>query len=223
MSDHARAVVSAGVAAAVFVGAVAAVAVLGRSSPPQLPSLADQPVSDLHGQIAYVVAGDGDQTCAAIVDLADGSREVRGCVDARLHGATLADDGRTVEAVGSHPGGTLVVTFDGDGRIRERVVDPAEPADIDDPLRSRRAESADGRRAIISGFGHDPAEIAVVSADGRVLAERRFEGGRGYGVTDVGWITDDEWLVLRDTAGRLVVIDASLRRARVAADDVLSP
>lgn len=25
---------------------------------------------------------------------------------------------------------------------------------------------------------HDPAEIAVVSADGRVLAERRFEGRR---------------------------------------------
>lgn len=223
MSDHARAVVSAGVAAALFVGAVAVVVVLGRSSPPQLPSLAGQPVPDLHGQLAYLAEGDGDQTCAAIVDLADGSRRVRGCVDARLHEATLADDGRTVEAVGSHPGGTLVVTFDEDGRIRQRVVDPADPADIDDPLRSRRAESADGRRAIISGFGHDPAEIAVVGADGRVLAERRFEGGRGYGVTHVGWISDDEWLVLHDTAGRLLVIDAGLRRARVAADDVLSP
>lgn len=41
MSDRARAVASAGVAAAVFAGAVAVVVVLGRSSPPQLPSLAD--------------------------------------------------------------------------------------------------------------------------------------------------------------------------------------
>lgn len=45
----------------------------------------------------------------------------------------------------------------------------------------------------------------------------------GYGVIHVGWISGDEWLMLREPAGRLLVVDADLRRARVAADDVVPP
>lgn len=235
MTDRRRAVVSAVAAAALFAAAVVVIVVLGRTSPPSFPPLAQQLEPRVEGVVAYLAQDDDDSPCVAVVDVSDASRRVLGCPADRLYevrvtGGTADEGGLTVEARGEHPGGRLVVRYDASGRTSRRVVtgpetrSPGEPAVPGGPpppgLRPvpDGAQRSDGTRAV-TGFGDARAEVTVLTADGRIVAKRDFDGG-DYAVTRARWTDDGRWLLLWDTAGRLLVADAQLRDIRVVADDV---
>lgn len=218
MSERRRALTSAFVAAAVLVAAVTAIVAVGRSSPPPLPTLAEQPEPRVGGAVAYIAATDDDGSCVVAVDLADGAERTRACTDSVLHTAAVTDDG-VVTAVGVHPGGQLVVTVDADGAVDERIVDGDDVPELPDRLTRQPAVRGDGMR-VTTGHGDDATLVTVIDADGRIHAERRFDGGRGYAISHVGWTGDEQWVLLGDTAGRLIVADDRLRHARVVADDV---
>lgn len=221
MSERRRAVGSAVAAVAMFAVAVGVILLWGRTTPPQLPSLAEQPEPRLEAAVAYIAEGSGEQPCVVVVDLSDGSRDVRGCPDVDLSEATVSDDGRTVRAVGRHPAGRLELTFDADGLASRRLVTGDEAPRAEQLPEPHRAQRADATR-VVTGYGDDRAEVTVFDADGRVRAQRRFDGG-DYAITRARWIGDGEWLVLFDNAGRLLVADEQLGEARVVANDVATP
>lgn len=217
MSDPARAWTAATIAAAVIVATVAVIIVLGRPSPPHLPTLAEHPTPQHEGTLPYLRA-DGDGTCVVLVALSDGARDELACVDETLRQVALSDDGRSVIATGSHTPGRLVVTVDiADRTVDERVVDHG---DVPDEVGGRhyapaqQAVRTDGTRATIN----DDLLTVIDDAD-RIVAERELSGGRGYRLRRVEWTADEQRILVYDNADRILVFDEEAGTPRVVTDD----
>lgn len=219
----ARSVAAVAVAVGVLVAAVVAIAVLGRATPPELPSLADEPDPPVRGELAVLAgADDDDRTCLSHVTLPAADETELHCDAADLRDVGWADRD-TIQATAHHDGGLVrVVTVDvGDGAVTERIVPRGEvPAteggEVVEPYGP--AERADGRRATV---GHDePPTVTVMDAAGRVRGEHRVAGGRHYRLDGVGWSPDGRWLVVADSADRLLVLDERAANPRVLLEDV---
>lgn len=223
-SRSGRPALTAAVAAAVVITAVVIIAVLGRATPPELPSIDEQPDPPVRGELVALTSGDDsgdDETCVIHVDLVTRSRRTLTCDEERLGDIGWTAHG-TVQATAHHDGGLVrVVTVTvASGEVDERILDHRTAPLVDDGIATRYgpADRSDGVRATI---GHDPEPtVTVIDRDGTVRGEQRFEATRHYRLRGIGWSPNGRWLVVHDSAERLLVLDDRGQNPRVLIEGV---
>lgn len=198
--------------ASAVVGAVMAVIVLvGGVRPPAFPTVAEAPLPEADGRVALVRRA-GDEACVLVADTSDGDVRTLRCERGLDGGLAWPTDDAIAVDRWTYPGERLLLDPD-DGSLvgREELGRPTTPLRDD----HRRA---DGVRAVTGGSGRE-AWLDIVPDDGpgtRVLTVR---GPRGYSLGSPTWAPDGRHLLLRDSAGRLLLATTT-GAVRVLADDV---
>lgn len=190
------------VAAALVVGVVAAVLLFGVQRPPPLSSLAEAPDPAPSARVAWM-DWTGSEACLHVAGT-DGTVEQPWC--SRAGGELLA-----------WPDADRIELLSYDGRESVRTIDPTTGAVVDrEPLRSG-ARLPEPEAAV--WHEHRDGALTVTLADEgselwRVAATER------YGITTSARSPDGDWVVMVDSAGRLLLAPADGRTApRVWATD----
>lgn len=207
-------------AAAVALVVLAVILVFGRSVPPELPELAEDPDPAIPGLVAFLRDGEGEQ-CLHVVPASGGdARELR-CGEYWHGPPRWDDDGRLTVPLAPSPGTEEVL-----------VIDPRSGAVID-----RRAEPRPGTPAPShpsTATAEDGTLVTTRNRDGRVglrligpEGEERdlvdLEAPRSYSWWDAQWSPDDRWILVTDSEERLLVVTAADGRVRLLVTDASSP
>jgi len=215
-------VIIVGLLAALLVAVVAfiVVAVVQYGRAPSFPSLTSHPDRSLHGTIAYV--SQDDQPCLRVT-LASGAaaRELQ-CFDRSTEGwpSELAwlDDGR-LRATALEEVPYRAVRWQRIYDVRTGAVvevPPSEVVDTAPPGASSRlsekmglgtndstAVNAAGEQVTVrSSDGH--VEL-VLSGPGGEHTLLSVDGGGGYAMNGPAWSPDQKWVLVHDSAGRLLL------------------
>lgn len=218
MRARTRQTVAVAGALVVALAVTAIVLVLGVIPLPDVPALSVQPKPALPGTIAYT-RGERDETCVHAVRGGE-DRELR-CVEeyARLLGFT-PDGDVAVEVFRDGPPTALVLDA-GSGEVVRRmrpdrdVPRPGDPWDPWDRHTGPDGSELDAR----SDDGH--AELLVIGPDGGERVLLSLDGPRDYRVRPAGWSPDGRFVLVIDSAGRLLVVSAAGDpQPRLVADDV---
>lgn len=216
-----RASLAALAAFLVVAAAIAVIVALGRVTPPEVPALADEPDPAIAGTVA-VLRG-SEETCVDLVEAASGRARTLHCDDEHLTSLAWRDDA-TVQASGLAPGAReRVLDIDvGGAVIEERHVafdDRPRVADdlpvVEPEVAGEATERADGREVATQP---DPPGVVVYDDDGRVVGRWETEEAIGYRIVEVSWSPDGQWILARDSANRLLVLDDRAKGARLLVD-----
>lgn len=190
-------------AAGLLVAAVTVVVVLfGVTAYPDVPRLAEQPEPAVSGQLAYLRYD--REPCLHVVDGRGADREVRCGSDVEGGGLTWEDDHHLL--VHRYRFDDEVLTIDvRTGEVTS--VRPATRADEPRPLPDGLVERADGTRVSTTARG-TTATVELRDPHGRTRTVLELEGPTGYRLDDARWTADGRWIVVRDSAERVLVLAA---------------
>jgi hypothetical protein len=201
-------------AALLAAGAALAVAAVvwgvGVEPIPDFESLAERPDPSIPGRVAFLRSG--ERPCVWVVSAAGGDPRLLACSDdaetreGNWLGGPVAWTGEGNVAVQAYgPYGNRVLVFDPEtGRLVDRIEAEAPLLEAGDPAGGPRA---DGARILVNRSGRTATlGIAPVAASPREIA--RVTGPPGYGFADPRWSPDGEWILVRDTNERLLVVRA---------------
>lgn len=191
-------------AIAVVVAVAVVVASLGVIRYPAVPTLEEQPRPEVPGRLAYIRWDEGT-SCVRVVDARGEDREIR-CDDALGSVRWVGDDRLAVEIHGGPDihvetvdvrTGEVVAVDTGDdaGRDIEHTVWPA-------------AEREDGAVAVTMARD-GTAELQVVEPDGTRRTVWQADGPESYRFAAAGWSADGDWLLIRDSRQRTIVLRAT--------------
>lgn len=197
-----RSIATLVVAAAVVAIVTVVVIAFGIAPYPDVPRLADQPEPAVTAQLAYLAYD--REPCLHVVDGSGLDREVRCGSD--VEGGALAwqDDGHVL--VHRYRFEEEIVTIDvATGQVTETR--PATAAEQKQPVPAGVDQRADGARVATTG-SDGTARVEVRTSDGVTTTVLELEGPDGYRLEDARWSHDGDWIVVRDTAQRLLVFGA---------------
>ncbi len=198
----ARSVAALVAAAAVVVVVVGVVVAFGIAPYPDVPRLADQPDPPVTSQLAYLVY-DEREPCLHVVDGRGVDREVRCGTDVEAGAPTWLDDGHV--ELHRYRFGDEVVTIDvATGELTDTR--PATEGEKAPPVFGSD-ERDDGARVATTGTG-STARVEVRTAAGETTTVLELDGPDGYRLEDPRWTGDGDWIVVRDTGGRVLVLGA---------------
>jgi hypothetical protein len=196
--------VVAGVAVLLLVvGLCVAASMEEISNVPTFPSLSAQPDHSLEGTVAYLDWA--YPACVRVVAAAGAPAKTLGCGGSYLE---WLEDGRLEVLAYDQPEGpeTLVPTGG-------RIIDVATGAEEEVPLAEIPPEIPEASDPAIGPNGE---RVTVTGQDGgvEILLEdgsgtRKLlsvEGGNEYTMSMQGWSPDGEWILLADSAGRLLLV-----------------
>lgn len=208
-----RAVIAAVAATALVAAVLGGILLFGGISHPAFPKLVDAPDADVEGLVAFTRYD--DQTCVFVVRAGGGTpRQIR-CSEGSGR-SRWTDDGQL--AVDDHRLNTLLILDPADGTVvREEPLDTQPPEEYEEPR-----ERDDGTRATLTGPDGTP-RLTVVPPDGPERVVLEVDGPRNYAFVDVLWSPDGRWLLVTDSASRLLVVDAETGGARLLAEDANAP
>jgi hypothetical protein len=177
---------------------------------PDYEALAERPDPSIPGRVAFLRSG--ERPCVWVVPAAGGEPRLLACTDdAAARGgdwlggpvAWTPEGNVAVQAFGAY--GNPVLVFDPDTRrLVERIVADAPLLEGGDPAGGPRG---DGTRILVNRSGRTATlGLAPVAASPREIA--RVAGPPGYGFADPRWSPDGEWILVRDTHERLLVVRA---------------
>ncbi|HET9334584.1 MAG TPA: hypothetical protein VFQ21_13500 [Gemmatimonadota bacterium] len=197
-------------AAGVALAVAAVVWGVGVEPIPDYASLAERPDPSIPGRVAFLRSG--ERPCVWVAAAAGGDPQLLACTDdsetreGNWLGGPVAwtrEGNVAVQAFG--PYGNRVLVIDPDTRrVVERIEAEAPLLEHADPAGGPRA---DGARILVNRSGRTATlGLAPVAASPREIA--RVTGPPGYGFSDPRWSPDGEWILVRDTHERLLVVKA---------------
>lgn len=189
-------------AVGVVAAAMAVIVAVGGIALPEFPTVAERPLPDAEGTVAFVRRD--DEPCVLAVDPGEGRERVLHC-ERDLGPLSWTSDGDiAVERYGRGGSERLVLDPEGGGVLAR---EPAE-AGLHHPPPDRPpgagAGTHDGVHAVPGGRGRR-AWVELVGSEGGDRRLLEVEGPDGYAFVEVSWSPDGTHLLLRDTAGRLLV------------------
>ena len=210
-------------AAGVALAVAAVVWAVGVEPIPDYEALAERPDPSIPGHIAFLRSG--ERPCVWVVAAAGGEARLLACTDdaetregSWLGGpvAWTREGNVAVQAYG--PYGNRVLVFDPDTRrVLERIEAEAPLLDHADPAGGPRA---DGARILVNRSGRT-ATLGIAPVAASPIEIARVTGPPGYGFSDPRWSPDGEWILVRDSNERLLVVQARVGTPlRVLADRV---
>ncbi len=193
---------------AVVVGVVLA---FGLVPYPALPTVADQPAPRLTVRLALVDHGP-DGSCLQVAD-AEGARRTVDCgpgvegfdlrwLDEDEVALTSGFDGRQRTAVDVTTGATRPLP------------------DADATPEDRRTGSDPRYGTLTTGRDGDMAVLEVRRPDGTEATLLQLQGPERYDLYQPMWSEDGRWVVVQDSAQRVIVLPAAGGQARIWLDDV---
>lgn len=204
---------AAGLAVLVLGGTLAAILAFGQLRYPAFPSLREHPDPSITGTIAWIANDEEDYRACLWVARASGEEAPRRLACASDLGGPVTWRDGLIEM--ETPAGKRV--YDpADGR----VVSQGAPSDPEPPGPPRHGPGpipvAEHQDRAVSPHGD---RAVPVSEDGRVRLYLERDGGsrtlvaevrgpRHYGWWDVAWSPDGRYLVVHDSAQRLLIVDA---------------
>lgn len=206
-------------AGVVTVVGIALVVIVATStlSLPSFPRLAERSDPDIDGTVAFVRHEGYGEGCLFTVRAAGGTpRELR-CDVGTWFGPVWTDEGELLVAASMH-GWTeaevaLVIDSETGETVGRRELTPKLERE-----RAGSTERADGT-VVVADSDEGRAELALIEPDGTRKTLLSVTGPRHYGFPDVSWSPDDEWVLVVDTAQRLLIVDPRDGRTRVLATD----
>lgn len=210
-------------AAGVALAVAAVVWAVGVEPIPDYEALAERPDPSIPGHIAFLRSG--ERPCVWVVAAAGGEARLLACTDdaetreGNWLGGPVAwtrEGNVAVQAYGPH--GNRVLVFDPDTRrVLERIEAEAPLLDHADPAGGPRA---DGARILVNRSGRT-ATLGIAPVAASPIEIARVTGPPGYGFSDPRWSPDGEWILVRDSNERLLVVQARVGTPlRVLADRV---
>lgn len=204
---------------AIVVVVVVAIAAMGVHRLPAFVSLEDHPNLALHGTVAYLHSDGPDGWCATVVDASGAHRKDLLCDEWSASPVDLrwTDDGQVlIELSRSYQAETTAKLID---PTSGSVTDVTGSGIDTPPAGPTRKRSADGAQIRVDD-SHGTARIDVVDADGSVHPLLVAEGPEDYRFTDPEWAPDDRFIVVRDSADRLLVVPTDGSPPGVLATDL---
>lgn len=208
MKPERRAIVSIVAAASVLVVVTVIIFIFGVIPLPDFPSLAEQPDPSIPGTVAYV-AFDDDPCLVTVPASGRGVVEWVWCGRQYVEFPSWTADGLLVVVdYTAQPSyllidpttGTAVDRIPQDGQ-------PGEPVPLPYPSTVRQ-ERPDGARVRTDGLRGGEASV-IVRIDGEDQAILTVENAPSdYSFVDAQWSPDGAWVLVSDTAGRLLIVGA---------------
>ncbi|WP_370326005.1 hypothetical protein [Euzebya sp.] len=197
-------------AVAVVVVVVGIVAVFGVRPYPSPATVAESPSPAPTARLAYVRYDDG--ACLHVVD-ADGEDRELGC-GATFEGELLALSAGRVGVRSYRTPDPVVDVID----LATGAVLATEEADPDDPagLHPERGDGAVAR----TGEGDGVVWVEVTDPEGGTARVLELDAPDDYGLYQVGWTPDGDWLVVVDSLSRALVVPADGGEPRIWATEV---
>ncbi len=206
------AVLGAGV---VVLAVTAAVALFGVRRLPAFPAVTDAPAVDVPGTVAYLTVDEDDVTCLTVVAAAGGDPRTLLCgggdneID-RIIQVAWSPDGRLLAHGHGEFGDEIVLVVEAtSGEVLDRIVRAPDDAYLD-PVGVKAARTRpDGAHVLIDdAYDDGHAELAVRDRAGTTRRLVSVEGPRDYAFTDALWSPGGEWILVRDSERRLLVVAA---------------
>ncbi|MGI8575312.1 MAG: hypothetical protein ACR2MA_08205 [Egibacteraceae bacterium] len=223
MRERTRHLVAAVSALAVVGAALVIIVATSTLSLPFFPQITERSGAGIDGTVAYLRFEQYDEACLYTVPASGGTpRELR-CDVGAWPGPTWTEDGNLVVAASmaqwEDAESTLVIDPES-GEIvdRRRITRSPEELDTERSERFGRTERADGS-FVVTESSQDHAKLVLVPSDGERRRLVNVAGPRDYGFTDVSWSPDGEWLLVTDTAQRLLIVNSRNGRTRLLATD----
>lgn len=200
-----------GIAVGIVVTVTLLVALFGIVPFPEVGRVDDPATEPLPGRLAYTTWETGEGQCVHVVD-GRGNDEQLGCGGPYV-GETLGwtEDGYLTLGVERELGGWS-----------EQLIDPVTGAVVEEreaearplPIPERTlwhdgpTSELDGRTARVDSRGGE-VRVTVTDPAGRVEVLWASEAPQTYRMDGIRWSPDGEWLLLRDSLDRLLVLDAA--------------
>lgn len=201
-------------AVAILTVTVVLIVMFGFIPLPEVTSLSEQPDPAIPGTVAYVDHNGREEACVYRVDASGGEPTQLHCEPTRFFESALSwtEGGNIVFQSFEGFGPETVVIDSQTGAELARV--PASPEnEMDEPrmgfeMGFDRIERADGALLATKSDFRGAASVAV-SLDGtrRVLWEVE-DAPRDYHFQDAQWSPDGHWILVSDSAGRLIILAA---------------
>jgi hypothetical protein len=217
MNPERRAIVSIVAAVLVVVLVTAIILVFGVIPLPEFPSLADQPDPSIPGTVAYVEFD--DEPCIFTVPASGGEAREVWCGRDYVEFPAWSSDG-------------LLVLMDWTAQPTYVLIDPATGNEVDrvpiddidrpgtQPLPyppEARQDRADGGTLRINGprGGASAVTVRLPGGEDRTIVSVK-DGPTDYWFVQAQWSPDGEWVLVSDSAGRLLIVaDTGDPEARV--------
>ena len=212
MKSERRAIVSIVAAVSVLVAVTAIIFVFGVIPLPDFPSLAEQPDSSIPGTVAYLAFENefGNEPCLVTVP-ASGGRVVEWVWCGRQYvefPSWTADGLLVVVDYTAQPSYLLIDPATGTAVDRiPQDNQPGEPVPL--PYSSTvRQERPDGARVRTDGGrGGDASVVVRINGEDQTILSVE-NAPSDYSFIDVQWSPDGAWVLVSDTAGRLLIVGA---------------
>ena len=237
-ASRGRALVAIAGAVLVVGGALALILLMGSVRPPAFESLAAQPDPAIPGRVAFTTSPPGGEgTCLAIVEAAGGQPTTLACLEDTTAVAYSEAEMRRAAVRWTQPDrillrgfdalGTLEVVVDLQGRIVERRrIPPGEELSPRPEPGARDDIRADGAYVATTGSwgaDDDTAAVVLVEPDGSERPLVEVDGAGRYAFFVATFSPDGRWVLVTDSAERVLVVDADAGGARVLATDAANP
>ena len=175
-------------------------------SPPEFPTVADQPLPGLTGTIAYAVPGEGSDRatgCVYVIAAETGRRRPVGCprdgtAPSAITGIVWTPDG-DLEVYGptGYEDPTLIRV--GAGRAARGSTPEAQRT---------RGIRRDGTWVEVGDRTEEGAELMLIGPDDERRYIATMDAPPGYQFGEPQWSPDGRWILVGDSIGRLLVLDA---------------
>jgi hypothetical protein len=215
-ADRRTVIAITGAVAIVLVVALGII-VFGYVPLPDYPRLDDDPDPAIPGMIVYVEASN-EQSCLVTISAGGGAATEMACErDGGYFDQNLAwtADGLVVTMQYGRQGREIVAYDPQTGREVERIVVDEPPSNrpprIVEPNLTRpeeRMTRADGARLEIAHRPEGETAVRLRDAEGQRRDLLAAEGPRNYEFVSAQWSPDGEWVLVADSRGRLIVVDA---------------
>ncbi len=209
MTAERRAVVSIVAAVATLTVVTVIILVFGVIPLPEFPSLTDQPDSSIPGTVAFVHYD--EEPCIFTVRASGGEEQEVWCGSEYVEFPAWTSDGLLVVTDWSAEP-TYLLIDPATGALVSRVPfspDESAPEAWPQPYPPEaRRERADGAEVRTEGTRGGSSAV-IVRTDGSDMTIVSVEGAPSdYRFYEAQWSPDGEWVLVSDTAGRLIVVGA---------------
>jgi hypothetical protein len=208
-----RRVLSVMAALTVVAASLAIILLFGLIPLPTFGSLIEDPDPVVPGTVAFVRMSGADRPCVHAVPAGGGEQRRVWCADEEMYfaGQFGWTPQGSIAILLSEPreseGPTWLVIDPGSGRIVRRETVPWGPKEPGSDVMSDR-RTWDGSRLVTQR--PEPGRVLLrIEKPGEAETRLSLNGPRDYDLVDVQWSPDGQWVLIRDSALRLAVVDVA--------------